>query len=77
MLQLLVSDNGIGIPDDKKEHIFERFYRADQSRSDKDHFGLGLCIAAEIVAAHNGQLLVSDTPGGGSTFTVVLSNRLR
>lgn len=76
VLQLLVSDNGIGIPDSEKEHIFERFYRADQSRSDKDHFGLGLCIAAEIVAAHNGQLLVSDTPGGGSTFTVVLSNRM-
>ncbi len=67
-----VEDNGPGIPDAEKEHIFERFYRADRSRSEKGHFGLGLCIAAEIVHAHHGKLLVKDTPGGGSTFTVIL-----
>lgn len=74
-LQILVSDTGIGIPDSEKEHIFERFYRADQSRSEKGHFGLGLSIASEIISAHSGQLLVSDTPGGGSTFTVLLPKR--
>ena len=67
-----VEDNGPGIPDAEKEHIFERFYRSDKSRSKKDHFGLGLCIAAEIVHAHHGKILVRDTPGGGSTFTVTL-----
>lgn len=67
-----VADNGIGIPDSEKEHIFERFYRADRSRSEKGHFGLGLCIASEIITAHSGQILVTDTPGGGSTFTVLL-----
>ena len=67
-----VEDNGIGIPDSEKPRIFERFYRSDQSRSQKGHFGLGLCIAAEIVRAHHGHILVTDTPGGGSTFTVIL-----
>ena len=66
------ADDGIGISDREKKKIFERFYRADRARSEKGHFGLGLCIAAEIVHAHRGRILVSDTPGGGSTFTIVL-----
>lgn len=70
-----VSDNGIGIPDGEKSRIFERFYRADQSRSQKDHFGLGLSIAQEIVSAHRGQIMVKDTPGGGSTFLVFLNGQ--
>ena len=67
-----VRDNGIGISDDEKKRIFDRFYRAEKSRSTKEHFGLGLSIAYEIVKAHNGSILVTDTPGGGSTFTVIL-----
>lgn len=69
---ITVSDNGPGIPDDQKQTVFERFHRLDSSRRDKSHFGLGLCIAQEIVRLHHGQLLVSDTPGGGATFTVIL-----
>lgn len=69
--RISVADNGIGIPDSEKTRIFERFYRADKARSKKEHFGLGLCIASEIMQAHHGKILVSDTPGGGSTFTVV------
>ena len=70
--QISVEDNGPGIPDAEKEQIFERFYRAEKSRTEKGHFGLGLCIACEIVHAHHGKISVSDTPGGGSTFTVSL-----
>lgn len=67
-----VVDNGIGIDDLEKEKIFERFYRSDSSRHDKNHFGLGLSLAREIVLAHKGRIEVSDTPGGGSTFSCYL-----
>lgn len=70
--QIAVSDNGIGISDEDKKRIFDRFYRVEKSRSTKEHFGLGLSIAYEIVKAHNGNILVTDTAGGGSTFTVIL-----
>lgn len=64
-----VADTGNGISDEDKKNIFERFYRVQSSHSSKDHFGLGLCIAREIMQVHHGRLSVSDTPGGGSTFT--------
>lgn len=67
-----VTDNGIGISDEDKKKIFDRFYRAEKSRSSKEHFGLGLSIAYEIVQAHNGNITVSDAAGGGSVFTVIL-----
>jgi len=72
IFQLFVIDNGIGIPDELKTQVFERFFRADLSRNKKDHFGLGLSIAAKIVKAHHGKIYVKDTPGGGSTFVVEL-----
>lgn len=74
-LTLSVADSGIGIPDEEKEKIFRRFYRLDQSRSEKDHFGLGLSIAFEIVRSLDGTIRVTDTPGGGSTFSVCLPFR--
>lgn len=67
-----VIDTGIGISDNDKEKIFQRFYRAESSHTAKEHFGLGLCIAKEIALAHHGSLQVSDTLGGGSTFTCIL-----
>lgn len=67
-----VSDNGIGISDEDKKKIFDRFYRAEKSRTSKGHFGLGLSIAWEIVNAHQGSISVKDSETGGSLFTVVL-----
>jgi len=69
---VLVSDTGIGIKDEHKKKVFEQFYRVDRARSKKDHFGLGLSIAREIVNAHQGNIRIEDTPGGGSTFVVKL-----
>lgn len=69
---LTVSDTGVGISPEEKKKIFDRFYRAEKSRSAKGHFGLGLSIAAEIVKLHHGSITVTDRPGGGSVFTVML-----
>lgn len=67
-----VADTGKGIPAEEKEKIFDKFYQVSSSRSDKEHFGLGLSIAGEICSSHGGKISVSDTEGGGSTFTVRL-----
>ena len=69
---LTVSDNGPGIPDHEKQAVFDRFFRADASRSDHTHYGLGLSIALQIVKAHHGTITVSDAEGGGACFAVTL-----
>jgi heavy metal sensor kinase len=66
-----VSDTGIGIPAEHLLHIFERFYRVEQSRS-KRGTGLGLSLAQQIVAAHGGKISAMSQAGKGSTFTVEL-----
>ena len=69
---LSVSDRGPGVPDDLKERIFDRFYRADPAGSDRDHHGLGLAIAREIAEGHGGSLKVRDNTGGGAVFELSL-----
>lgn len=69
---IMVEDNGPGIAEEDKPYIFDRFYRAEKSRSEKKHFGLGLSIAKEIVEAHGGKILAADTPGGGARFFVLI-----
>lgn len=70
--EFYVIDHGPGIPDAEKGKVFERFYRSDPSRTDKNHYGLGLCIAKEIIKLHDGNIEITDTPGGGCTFTISL-----
>jgi signal transduction histidine kinase len=72
-VQVAVSDTGLGISAADLEHIFERFYRADASRTrDTGGFGLGLSIARELVEAMGGSLSATSQPGLGSTFWISL-----
>jgi PAS domain S-box-containing protein len=66
-----VVDTGIGLDEHDLPHIFERFYRADQARTER-HAGLGLPIAQKIVEVHRGRIEVESAPGQGSTFRIVL-----
>lgn len=71
--QLSVVDHGEGVPPQLREKIFQRFWRADTSRTrDTGGSGLGLAIVAGIVANHGGHVEVLETPGGGATFRVSL-----
>lgn len=62
-----VSDNGEGLPEEKLDHVFERFYRAESSRSGRGS-GLGLSIAKELVDAHGGDIWVESDEGKGTTI---------
>lgn len=72
MLCFLFEDTGCGISEEKKSHIFERFYRADDAHTDREHFGLGLYIAKELTEKQNGNIQVVDAPISGSCFMVQL-----
>jgi len=68
-----IADHGGGLPPDTAAMAFDRFFRADPSRSrHQGGAGLGLAITAAIVEAHRGTIAVSTTPGGGATFSVQL-----
>lgn len=68
-----IRDDGIGLDTEQKQHIFERFWRADKARSIRTGgAGLGLAICHEIVRAHGGQIKVNSQPGSGSTFRLCL-----
>ena len=70
---LEVADNGIGIPPEDRDRIFERFYRVDKARSrESGGTGLGLSIAQEIVRQHQGSLTLVDRPGPGTTLRLEL-----
>ena len=68
-----ISDNGVGMSPEVTSHIFERFYRADESRSrESGGSGLGLAITKTLVEAHGGSISVDSVEGEGSTFRVAL-----
>lgn len=71
MLLVSVTDTGVGISAEDLPRVFERFYKADKSRSEEG-IGLGLAIAKHIVQAHGGDIQVESTEGRGSIFTFTL-----
>ncbi len=71
-LIITIIDHGIGINDKDKPFIFNRFYQCDKSRTQREHFGLGLSIANELVNKLDGKIQLFDTAGGGCTFKIFL-----
>jgi two-component system sensor histidine kinase SenX3 len=73
IVEIAVTDRGIGIPEGEQERVFERFYRADQARSRRTGgTGLGLSIVKHAVQRHGGEVTLWSRPGRGSTFTIRL-----
>ena len=72
-ISLRVRDTGAGIPSEALNHVFERFYRAEGSRSRASGgSGLGLAVSQAIVTMHGGQIAVRNHPDGGAEFTLIL-----
>ncbi len=72
-INIVFKDTGIGLSTAQQKSIFERFYRADLSRTKEvEGTGLGLAIATKIVSLHGGEILVTSEKGEGTTFTVRL-----
>jgi two-component system OmpR family sensor kinase len=68
-----IADQGPGLTQAQAEHVFERFYRADQARTRQSGgAGLGLAIVAALVAAHGGNVWVESPPGGGAIFRIAI-----
>jgi two-component system sensor histidine kinase SenX3 len=73
IVEIAVTDQGVGIPDDERERVFERFYRSDPARSrNTGGSGLGLSIVKHVVQNHGGDVRVWSQLGNGSTFTIRL-----
>lgn len=75
-IQIIVKDQGIGIPQEDLPYIFDRLYRVEKSRSRATGgFGLGLAITKQIVEAHEGEILVESEKGKGTCFKIVLKQQ--
>ncbi len=75
-IRLTVADNGVGIPPEHLPHVFDRFYKADQSRLHAGGSGLGLSIVKAIVERHGGTVAVRSTQGVETVFEILLPERL-
>ena len=72
-VEVVVSDEGPGIPEPERERVFEPFTRLPGVRRDRaGGTGLGLAIARRIASAHHGSVEVADAPGGGAAFVVAM-----
>src|SRR5881628_2673378 len=67
-LAVTIADHGVGIPDDLRQRVFDPYFTTKQ-----DGTGLGLALVRQTIEAHNGSITVAETPGGGATFSIVLT----
>jgi len=67
-LAVTIADHGHGVPEELRQRVFEPYFSTK-----RDGTGLGLALVRQTIEAHNGTITVSDTPGGGATFSIVLS----
>jgi two-component system, OmpR family, clock-associated histidine kinase SasA len=70
-VQFSISDSGLGIPEAKRDRIFENHYRLERDES-KDGYGIGLCLCQRIIRAHYGQIWVEESSSGGAWFHFTL-----
>ncbi|MCD9021803.1 sensor histidine kinase [Cohnella silvisoli] len=76
LIEIRVTDTGIGIPEEDLGKVFERFYKADKSHNKKQSgSGLGLAIVKKIITRHRGTIVLSSKQGVGTTVTVTLPHR--
>ena len=71
-LALMVQDEGIGIPDDELELVFDKFVQSSKTKTGAGGTGLGLAICNEIIQAHGGTIWAENRPAGGASFTFLL-----
>jgi len=71
-VRMTIADEGVGIPEDELEAVFDKFYQSSRTRTGAGGTGLGLTICREIVAAHRGTINARNRPAGGAAFDTVL-----
>ena len=74
-IEIIVSDTGIGIPDEDQPYIFQRFFKASRGMSDVPSVGVGLVFVKQIIDLHKGLISVQSETGSGTTFLVKLPKR--
>ena len=72
LVQLTISDTGLGIPAKERSRVFDRFYRGSKSRAESSGSGLGMAIAKELVELHGGRIEIDENQDGGALLRVVV-----
>ncbi|MFQ5471247.1 MAG: sensor histidine kinase [Gammaproteobacteria bacterium] len=75
-LLIAISDQGVGIPDDELELIFDKFEQSTKTRTQAGETGLGLSICKNIIDEHRGTIHAENNQDGGATFTFVLPKQI-